>query len=79
MSNGEFIGDATRLIIGEFDAGRRGDTYTYGAFRLYASNKATAAVEGTSGWVLQFNNSMVVPTALENRPASISSNLYMKY
>jgi hypothetical protein len=56
-----------------------GNFYTYGAFGKYASNKPTYAASGTSGWVGRFMASNAVPTALENRPASLSALIYITY
>jgi hypothetical protein len=77
MPIGGFIGDAMRDINGEIEAGLPGDVYQYGSLRVYSSDKRGSVMAGNTGWVLQFAPN--VPTALENRPASISAYVCIKY
>jgi hypothetical protein len=79
MAIGGFLGDQIREIYGEFDTGMTGNSYTYGVFGVYASNKEASARSGSSGWVSRFRASSVVPAGLENRPASISAYVCIKY
>jgi len=78
---GEFIGDAGRLITGGIDGGlyRFVDAST-GAFRT--SYKTTGgALDNSAGgfYRFDFSSDRVVPTAPENRPASLSALVYISY
>jgi hypothetical protein len=85
---GDYIGDAIRNITGSFDynAGHSAlsvdEFLTVGAF--YAANPSQAGYFSTNETKtgkrsVGFDVSRVVPTAHENRPASISFAVYASY
>ena len=80
---GEFMGDAIRQLFGfiSFHMGRllgsRHGVFSLGP--LYTAGFPTIAGTDNSGQSLNFDASLVVPTAPENRPASISVNKYIAY
>jgi hypothetical protein len=89
MSIGSFIGDAIRDIIGGIvsaTASGAGSIFTggYGAFMAVPATATTiGAAESTSNRYanVQFRagDAANVTTALENRPASISAYICIKY
>jgi hypothetical protein len=90
-SIGEFIGDAIRNITGvatlDADTGLiqtwnsiyAGCFYPSGTYYYNQSRIAATSGSGPASGGLMFDASCSVPTALENRPASISSFLCIKY
>jgi hypothetical protein len=91
-SIGGFIGDAVRDATGSTSIRAAtggqievfGDHVSSGVFMHYLSNDYTPTVAAAFGEVgkymgLHFALSLMVPTALENRPASISAYLCIKY
>jgi hypothetical protein len=92
MAIGEFIGDAVRDATGSTSIRAAtggqievfGDHVSSGVFMHYLSNDSTpmvAAAFGATGKYMatHFALSLVVPTALENRPASVSAHVCIKY
>jgi hypothetical protein len=82
MSIGRFIGDAIRNIEGTFGYVASGTQD--GAFRPHFVSSGTFFLSQGAGeyfpfTVVDFKASIVVPTALENRPASVSAYVCIKY
>jgi hypothetical protein len=89
MSIGAYIGDAIRNITGYIwdTDGAKGFPFAgtpsnspNSALTLQQQNHTIDVSGGTTtAFMLTFDASRVVPTALENRPASISAYLCIKY
>jgi hypothetical protein len=84
MGIGAMIGDAMRRIQGQIDASFVLDSATIdaGGVLSHYTGHAIGAITGSERRTLDtllFDTYSVVPTALENRPASISAYVCIKY
>jgi len=85
---GSFIGDAIRDITGTiYDPGSLGFVFPgtptrMGALSLGQQNRINSTLstgQGTLAYSMSFNASLAVPTAHENRSASVSVAVYISY
>jgi hypothetical protein len=80
-SIGAYLGDAIRNISGNIYSIATLSYGAYGAMQHETISGTPLGISQTNGGLesIQFNASFVVPTALENRPASVSAYLCIKY